>query len=154
MQTTKQDLNRTVYVTPTELVKDRKWYKIDASGKTLWKLATQIAMKLTGKHKAYYNDFWDAWDFVIVENCDKFTVTWKKMDQKIYYNHTRYRWHLSEITLWKMLKKHPEKALFLAVRWMLPKNKLRDPRMKRLKLFVTTSSKFDHLSPETFDING
>lgn len=154
MQTTKNDLNRTVYVTPQDLEKTRKWFKVDASGKTLGKLATQIAMKLSGKHKAHYNSFWDTGDFVVVENCASFAVTGKKMDQKIYYKHTRYRGHLQETKLADMLKKHPEDALYTAVRWMLPKNKLRDIRMKRLKLFVTTTTKFDYLSPETLDING
>jgi large subunit ribosomal protein L13 len=144
---TKSDVNKTLRVKKDYLDKNRKRYKIDANGQTLWRIATVIANKLTGKNKIEYNDFWDAGDFVLVENVDKIKVTGHKMDQKMYYRYSWYKGNLKEMTLSEMLSKKPEKVIELAVRWMLPKNKLRASRMKRLKAVVGTTSKYDHFKP-------
>ena len=145
---TKQDLNKTVWVKPAYLKNNRKWYIIDAKGQTLGKLAVKVANILTWKNKSYVCDFWDCGDYVIVENVDKIKVTWNKLFTKMYRTHSWYKGHLKEISLERMLKTNPERVLKLAVRWMLPKNKLRDSRLKRMKLFVWTTNKYDNLSPE------
>ena len=145
---TKQDLNKTVWVKPDYLKNNRKWYIIDASGKTLGKLAVEIANLLTGKNKPYVCDFWDCGDYVIVENVEKIKVTWNKLEDKMYRSHSGYKGHLKEISLERMLKTHPERVIMFAVKWMLPKNKLRAERLKRLKLFVGATNKYDNLSPE------
>lgn len=154
MQITSKDLNQTVWVKPDEIAKNRKWYKIDATGLTLWRLAVLIAKQLTGKTKAYYNDFWDAGDFVIVENADKIAVTGNKLAAKLYRTHSGYKGHLKEVSLETVLAKHPTRVIEHAVRGMLPKNRLRAPRMKRLKAIVGTTNKYDHLSPELLKLNG
>ena len=153
MQFTKRDLNKTLFVKPEVLEKSRRWWVVDAKGKTLWRLAVEIAKRLIGKHKAAYSDHWDAGDFVVVVNADKIKVTWKKLDQKVYYRHSGYKGNLKEFTLRWMLQNRPEKVIWLAVRKMLPKNKLRDRRMKRLKIFVGSEHKFNHLPLEKLEIN-
>jgi large subunit ribosomal protein L13 len=114
----------------------REWYVVDAAGKTLGRLASEIAKILIGKHKPTYTPHVDNGDFVVVVNAEKIHVTGKKLDKKIYYKHTGYMGHLKETTLREMLKKKPEEVIRLAVRGMLPKNKLRDRRMKRLKVYA------------------
>lgn len=147
MKCTKTDLNRTLRVQLKEAQKVRKRYKVDATWKTLWKLATDIAKKLQGKDKAYYSDFRDVWDFVLVENADKIRVTWKKLLEKMYYTYSGYKWNVKSMNLQTLLQKDPIRVLKLAVRWMLPKNKLRDRRMKRFKIIAWTTTKFDHFKP-------
>lgn len=147
MEFTSKDLNRTIWVKQTDQEKNRVWYKVDASGKTLGKLAVDISKKLIGKDKSYYSDFWDAGSFVIVENVDKITVSGNKLTDKVYYSYSGYKGNVKSITLGELLKKNPSKALRFAVRGMLPKNKLRDLRMKRLKMETTTTTKYDHFSP-------
>ena len=145
---TKHDLNKTVWVKPQYLKENRKWYVIDAKGQTLGKLAVKVANLLTGKNKSYVCDFWDCGDYVIIENADKIKVTWKKLTDKFYRTHSGYKWHLKEISLAKMLEKTPERVIMLAVKGMLPKNKLRKERLKRLKLFKGEMKGYEHLSPE------
>ena len=145
---TKQDLNKTVWIKPDYLKNNRKWFIVDATWKTLGKLAVEIANRLSWKDKPYLCDFWDCGDYVVVENVDKIKVTWNKLTDKLYRSHSWYKGHLKEISLQRMLDTHPERVIQLAVKWMLPKNKLRKERLKRLKLFVGTTNKYDHLSPE------
>ncbi len=144
MEFTQKDLNKTIRVRQSDQEKNRKWYRVDATDKTLGRLAVDIAIKLMGKDRAYYSDFWDAGSFVVVENVDKILTTGKKLDQKVYYRYSGYKGNLKSITLRELLRKNPSKALWYAVRGMLPKNKLRDARMKRLKLVVGTTTKYDH----------
>lgn len=144
MEFTKTDLNKTLWVKKTHQDKSRKWFKVDATGKTLGRLAVDIANKLQGKRKGYYSDFWDAGDFVLVENADKIVVTGNKLQDKKYYSYSGYKGNVKDITLGELLQKKPEKALWFAVRGMLPKNKLRDRRMKRLKLVVGTTEKYNN----------
>lgn len=131
-------------VKPEELEKQRKWYKVDAAGKTLGRLATDIAKKLLWKDKAYYNDFWDAGDFVVVENAEKIHVTGKKLHDKVYYTYSGYKGNLKTKTLAILLQKDPVKALMLAVKGMLSRNKLRDKRLKRLKIVKGTTTRYDN----------
>jgi len=114
----------------------REWYLVDATGKTLGRLASEIAKILMGKHKPTYTPHVDGGDFVVVVNAEKIHATGKKLDKKIYYRHTGYPGGLKETTLREMLQKKPEEVIKLAVRGMLPKNKLRDRRMKRLKVYA------------------
>ena len=114
---------------------DRKWYVIDAKWQTLGRLATKIATILKWKNKVDFAPHVDNGDYVIVLNADKFSVTWKKMSDKIYYRHTGYLGGLKETPLEDLLKKKPFKALELAVNGMLPKNKLRKQMISRLKCF-------------------
>lgn len=148
MEFTKKDLNKTLWVKPSEMDAQRKWWKVDATGKTLGRLASDIAKKLLGKDKAYYCDFWDCGDFVIVENIQNISVTGaNKPLQKLYYSYSGYKGNLKSISFADLLKKNPERILKEAVRGMLSKNKLRDPRIKRLKLVVGTTEQYDNFKP-------
>lgn len=148
MEFTKNNLNTTLNVKPEFLEKNRKWYEVDASWQTLWRLAVRISKKLTWKEKAHHNDFWDSGDFVVVKNASKIHVTWDKLSQKKYYRYSGYKWNLKTMNLQELLEKHPERAIWYAVRGMIPKNKLRDRRMKRLKIFAWESNKYNYLNPE------
>ncbi|MDR0860073.1 MAG: 50S ribosomal protein L13 [Candidatus Peribacteria bacterium] len=147
MEFTSKDLNKTIWVKQTDQEKNRLRYKVDASGKTLGRLAVDISKKLIGKDKSYYSDFWDAGSFVIVENADKIAVSGNKLQDKVYYSYSGYKGNLKSITLGELLKKNPSKALRYAVRGMLPKNKLRDARMKRLKVAKEATAKYDNFKP-------
>ncbi|MCD4783057.1 MAG: 50S ribosomal protein L13 [Candidatus Eremiobacteraeota bacterium] len=114
----------------------RGWHLIDLEGKNLGRTATKIAMILMGKTKPTYTPNIDVGDFVAVVNAGKFEVTGNKMTDKLYYRHSGYPGGLKETSLSDMLKKHPERVIKLAVAGMLPKNKLRAKRMKRLKIFT------------------
>ncbi len=151
MTFTKKDLNKTLYVKPAELEKTRKWYKVNAEGKTLGKLAVICADLLMGKNTANYCDFWDTGAFVVVENADKINVTGKKLLQKMYYTYSGYKGNVKSKNLQTLLQKKPTDPLWFAVRGMLPRNKLRDSRMKRLKLFTTSTNKYDALHPTLID---
>jgi large subunit ribosomal protein L13 len=136
-------------IVPTQIKgNERKWYMIDAEGKTLWRLATKIAPILRGKNKVSFTPHLDNWDYVIVTNCDKFVVTGKKLTDKIYYRHSGYLWGLKENSLEELLEKKPTKALELAVVGMLPKNKLRKTMISRLKLFTANEHSFVAQKPE------
>lgn len=127
---------------------ERKWYVIDAKGQTLGRLATKISMILMGKNKPSFAPFLDNWDYVIVLNCDKFSVTGKKMSDKMYYRHSGYLGWLKESNLETLLEKKPARPLELAVSGMLPKNKLRPWMLARLKLFTWEEHTFVAQQPE------
>ncbi len=129
--------------------KNRKRWRIDASGKTMGRLAVDIAKLLLGKHKAYYADFWDAGDFVLVENIDKIKVTGKKLQDNVVYSYSGYKGNLKKVTRGILMDKDPAKLLTKVVKGMISKNKLRDKRIKRLKLVVWTTTKYDHFKPLT-----
>jgi len=123
------------YVTKPGSV-EREWYVVDAEGKTLGRLASQIAARLRGKHKPQYSPAVDAGDFIIVVNVDKVRVTGRKLEQKRYYRHTGYPGGLREITLADQLQRHPTRVLQAAVRGMLPRNHLGRQMLKKLKLYA------------------
>ena len=100
---------------------DRKWYVVDAEGKTLGRLASEVAKVLRGKNKAIFTPHIDTGDYVIVINAEKIAVTGKKLDQKIYYHHSDYVGGMKETTLKEKLAKKPEEVIELAVKGMLPK---------------------------------
>src|SRR4051794_7049469 len=114
----------------------RKWYVIDASEATLGRVATQIATLLTGKDKPQFTKHIDTGDFVIVINAAHIKTTGGKEDKKIYYRHSNYPGGLKEATLAEKQAKDPTFAITHAVRGMLPVNRLRDERLKRLKVYA------------------
>lgn len=121
---------------------DRKWYVVDAEGKTLGRLASEVAKVLRGKNKAIFTPHIDTGDYVIVVNADKVKVTGKKLDQKIYYHHSDYIGGMKETTLREMMNKHPERVIEYAVKGMLPKGPL--GRQMYTKLFVYAGPDHKH----------
>lgn len=115
---------------------ERKWYVVDAEGQTLGRLASEIAKVLRGKNKAIYTPHADCGDYVIVVNAEKINVTGKKMNQKIYYNHSEYVGGMKETTLAEMMAKKPEKVIELAVKGMLPKGPLGRSMIKKLHVYA------------------
>jgi large subunit ribosomal protein L13 len=131
---------------------ERKWWLVDAEGKILGRLASQIAKILMGKHKPQYTPHADCGDFVVVINAEKIRVTGKKMDQKFYRFHSGYPGNLKEFTLREMLKRNPKKVIYLAVKRMLPKNRLRKRRLKRLKIYVGSSHLHHAQNPQPLNL--
>ena len=121
---------------------ERKWYVVDATGYTLGRLSSEVAKILRGKNKPIYTPHIDCGDYVIVVNADKIKVTGKKLDQKIYYNHSDYVGGMRETTLKEMMAKKPEKVIELAVKGMLPKGPLGRSMIK--KLFVYAGAEHPH----------
>ena len=121
---------------------ERKWYVVDAEGATLGRLASEIAKVLRGKNKPEYTPHIDTGDYVIVVNAEKVKVTGKKLQQKIYYNHSDYVGGMRETTLAELLAKKPEKVIELAVKGMLPKGPLGRTMYK--KLFVYAGAEHGH----------
>ena len=115
---------------------ERKWYVVDAEGCTLGRLASEVAKVLRGKNKPEYTPHIDTGDYVIVVNADKIKVTGKKMDQKIYYNHSDYVGGMRETTLAEMMAKKPEKVIELAVKGMLPKGPMGRDMIKKLHVYA------------------
>jgi len=114
----------------------RRWYLVDASDKVVGRMATQIAIRLRGKHKPIFTPHADTGDFVVVVNAEKVVFTGRKWDKKTYYRHTGYMGGLKEITAKKLLEKKPEEILRFAVKRMLPKNSLGRRQLKKLKIYA------------------
>ena len=131
---------------------DRKWYLVDAKDKVLGRLATQIAMRLRGKHKPIFTPHADTGDFVVVINADKVTLTGKKWDNKIYYRHSGYIGGLKQITAKKLLEKKPRDILRFAVKGMLPKNSLGRRQLKKLKIYTGSAHPHEAQQPEKLEI--
>ena len=121
---------------------ERKWYVVDAEGCTLGRLASGVASVLRGKNKPQFTPHVDTGDYVIVVNAEKITVTGKKLDDKVYYNHSGWVGGLKETTLREMLAKHPERVIEYAVKGMLPKGPL--GRSMYTKLFVYAGPEHKH----------
>ena len=115
---------------------ERKWYVVDAEGATLGRLASEIAKVLRGKNKPEYTPHIDTGDYVIVVNAEKVKVTGKKLQQKIYYNHSDYVGGMKETTLAELLAKKPEKVIELAVKGMLPKGPMGRDMIKKLHVYA------------------
>ncbi|MBO9371834.1 MAG: 50S ribosomal protein L13 [Chloroflexus sp.] len=125
---------KTYHQKPSEVQRD--WYIIDASGKVLGRLATQISTLLRGKHKPTFTPSVDGGDFVIVVNAEKIVLTGRKPDQKIYYRHTGYPGGLKATPYKMMLAKHPDRILRLAVKRMLPKNRMGRRLLSKLRIYA------------------
>lgn len=131
---------------------ERKWYLVDAQDKVLGRLATQIAVRLRGKHKAVFTPHVDTGDFVVVVNAEKVTLTGQKWDKKIYYHHSGYIGGLKEITAGKLREKRPEDILRFAVRRMLPRNVLGRRQLKKLKIYAGPEHPHEAQKPEKWEI--
>ena len=127
---------------------ERKWYVVDAEGCTLGRLASGVASVLRGKNKPQFTPHVDTGDYVIVVNADKIKVTGKKLEQKIYYNHSDYVGGMKETTLKEMLAKKPEKVIELAVKGMLPKGPLGRQMYKKLFVYAGPDHKHAAQKPE------
>ncbi|MGI9246967.1 MAG: 50S ribosomal protein L13 [Steroidobacteraceae bacterium] len=140
----------TVFAHPEKVRRD--WYVVDASGKTLGRLATQLAFRLRGKHKPQYTPHVDTGDHIIVLNADKIAVTGNKLEAKTYYWHTGAIGGIKSRTLDKMLEQHPERVIEIAVKGMLPKNPLGRAMFKKLHVF--TGDKHPHTAqqPKPLDL--
>ena len=139
---------KTYVATPATV--ERKWLVIDASGKTLGRLATEVAKLLRGKHKPTYTPNVDTGDYVIVLNASEMVLTGNKLDQKMYRYHTGYAGGLKETTYRNLMAKNPEKALEIAVKGMLPKNSLGRQMFKKLKVYAGTEHDHAAQKPETY----
>ena len=130
----------------------REWYVVDAQGKTLGRLASEIAKILRGKHKPIYVPHLDCGDHVIVVNAEKVRVTGKKLDQKFYHRHSGYPGGLKSISLRNQLQKHPTRVLEAAVRGMLPKNRLGRAMRKKLKVYAGSSHPHQAQQPKVLEL--
>ena len=128
---------------------ERKWYVVDATGHTLGRLTSEIAKILRGKNKPTYTPHIDTGDYVIVVNAAKVVVTGKKLDQKIYYNHSDYVGGMKETKLKDMLANKPERVVELAVKGMLPKGPLGRQMYKKLFVYAGPEHKHAAQKPET-----
>jgi len=131
---------------------DRNWYLVDAQNKTLGRLSTEIASRLRGKHKPIYTPHVDTGDYIVVVNASKIRVTGKKMTDKIYYKHTGYIGNLKSENLETMLKKYPERVLMKSVRGMLPKSKLGNAMIKKLRVFAGPEHTHIAQQPEPLEL--
>ena len=136
----------TFMATPKDI--DRKWYVVDAEGKTLGRLSSEIAKVLRGKNKPIFTPNMDTGDYVIVVNAEKVKVTGKKLDQKIYYHHSDYVGGMKETSLKEMLNTHPERVVEFAVKGMLPKGPLGRQMYKKLFVYAGPDHKHAAQKPE------
>jgi large subunit ribosomal protein L13 len=125
---------KTVFARPATVRGD--WFVVNASGKTLGRLSSEIALRLRGKHKADYSPHVDMGDHIIVLNAEKVAVTGNKLDDKQYYHHTGHLGGIKSIALGKLLKEHPERALQFAIKGMLPKTTLGRSMYRKLHVFA------------------
>ncbi|MBM9536970.1 50S ribosomal protein L13 [Desulfobulbus alkaliphilus] len=139
------------YYTPIKEI-DRKWLVADADGKVLGRIATEIASRLRGKHKPTFCNFQDNGDFVIVVNAEKIHLTGTKWDDKLYHRHSGYPGGIKTRTAREYLEKKPEELIRMAVKGMLPKNKLGRAQLKKLKIYTGTDHPHQAQKPETFEI--
>ena len=131
---------------------ERKWYVVDAQGQTLGRLAAEIAKVLRGKNKPIYTPHIDTGDYVIVVNADKVKVTGKKMDQKIYYNHSDYTGGMRETTLRELMAKKPASVIELAVKGMLPKGPLGSAMIAKVHVYAGAEHPHAAQKPEVLEI--
>ena len=127
-------MNNTTYSAKSNDIK-RQWYIIDASEKPLGRVAVEVAKLLRGKHKPTFTPNVDTGDHVIVLNCKNVVLTGKKLDQKIYRHHTGYIGNMKETSAREMLQNNPEKAMMLAIKGMLPKNRLGRQMLKKVRVY-------------------
>lgn len=130
---------------------ERKWYVIDAEGKVLGRLATEIASILRGKKKPIFTPHVDTGDFVIVINADKVVLTGNKLNQKIHAYHTGYPGGRREVAYSEMIQKRPERVIELAVRGMLPKSRLGRKMIKKLKVYAGNEHPHEAQRPEVYE---
>ncbi|EGG91997.1 MULTISPECIES: 50S ribosomal protein L13 [Lachnoanaerobaculum] len=133
---------------------DRKWYVVDAKGATLGRLASEVASVLRGKNKPEFTPHADCGDYVIVINAAEVKVTGKKLDQKIYYNHSEYVGGMRETTLRELLAKKPERVVELAIKGMLPKGPLGRDMYRKLHVYAGETHGHQAQKPVVMEIKG
>ena len=134
------------------MAENRKWFVVDASGKTVGRLATEVARMISGKNNPAWTPFMDMGDHVVVINARKAVFTGSKNDQKLYRRHTLYPGGLRETTVKEMFEKKPEKVIELAVKGMLPKTKLGKAMVKKLKVYADGDHRHSAQKPEAVEI--
>lgn len=134
------------------LAENRKWFVVDASGKTVGRLATEVARMISGKNNPAWTPFMDMGDHVVVINARKAIFTGSKNDQKLYRRHTLYPGGLRETTVKEMFEKKPEKVIELAVKGMLPKSKLGKAMVKKLKVYADGDHRHSAQKPEAIEL--
>ncbi len=132
---------------------ERKWYIVDADGKTLGRLASEVAKIIRGKHKPIYTPHVDTGDHVVIINAEKIQLTGKKLDQKMYRTHSLYPGGLKEVPYREFLAKKPEKVVYEAVRGMLPHNRLGRQMIKKLRVYRRAEHPHEAQKPEVLEIN-
>jgi large subunit ribosomal protein L13 len=140
----------TVSAKPAEV--RREWFVVDAEGKTLGRLASEIASRLKGKHKPIFTPHVDTGDYIVVVNAEKVRVTGNKMKDKMYHHHTGYIGNLKSINLEKLLVKAPERVIETAVRGMLPRNPLGRAMMKKLRVFAGPEHNHQAQQPKPIEL--
>jgi len=141
---------KTFSAKPAEVRRD--WYVIDATDKTLGRMATEIARRLRGKHKAEYTPHVDTGDYIVVVNAEKVHVTGNKEQDKMYHRHTGYPGGLKSMSFEKMVQRAPENIIELAVKGMLPKNPLGRAMFKKLKVYAGPDHSHTAQQPKTLEI--
>ena len=139
------------YTAKAETV-ERDWFLIDADGKTLGRLATEVAHRLRGKHKAVYTPHVDTGDYIVVINAEKVKVTGNKAKDKMYYNHSGYMGGLKQINFEDLIQKAPERVIETAVKGMLPKNPLGRAMFRKLKVYAGKEHKHTAQQPQVLEI--
>jgi len=142
---------KTFSAKPEEVRRD--WYLVDATGKTLGRLSTEIARRLRGKHKPEYTPHVDTGDYIVVVNAEKIRVTGNKLKDKMYHRYTGYIGNLNSIPLEKLMQQHPERALQFAVKGMMPRNPLGRKMLAKLKVFAGPEHNHEAQQPIPLDIN-
>lgn len=143
-------MNKTYNPRPAEI--SRKWYLVDASDATLGRIASQVAQLLTGKGKTIYAPHIDCGDYVVVINADKLVVTGNKLEDKIYYRHSGFPGGIKQRSLRELIAKDPTAAIMNAVKGMISANKLRDERLKRLKVYAGSEHNHDAQKPVKLEL--
>ncbi|QFI39772.1 50S ribosomal protein L13 [Moritella marina ATCC 15381] len=141
---------KTFVATPSTITRD--WYVVDAEGKTLGRLATEIASRLRGKHKPEYTPHADTGDYIIVVNCEKITVTGNKAKGKIYHSHTGFIGGIKSISFEKLIDKAPERVIESAVKGMLPKGPLGRAMFRKMKVYAGPEHNHAAQQPQVLDI--
>jgi len=144
-------MNNITYSAKKEEIQ-RKWYIIDATGKPLGRVATEVSKLLMGKHKPTYTPNQDTGDHVIILNCKDVVLTGKKLDQKIYRHHSGYIGGMKEVTARDMLNNNPEKAMMLAVKGMLPKNRLGRQMINKVRIYSGSEHENQAQKPEVWEV--
>ncbi len=128
------------------------WYVVDATDKTLGRICTQIANRLRGKHKPEYTPHVDTGDYVVVVNADKVKVTGRKATDKLYYHHTGYPGGIKSVSFNQLMQKSPERAIEMAVRGMMPKNKLSSAMLGKLKVYAGSEHPHAAQQPQPLEL--
>jgi len=142
---------KTFSAKPAEVKRD--WFIVDATDKTLGRLATELAHRLRGKHKPEFTPHVDTGDYIVVINAEKIRVTGNKLKNKMYYRHTGYIGNLKSTNLEKLLKEHPERALATAIKGMLPKNSLGRAMFRKLRVYAGPTHDHAAQQPQALEIN-